>query len=55
LEGIEASKFIGYYDDLKENIFDNLDKIDINSMSKNGMKKLDTNAMSEIYKKMKQL
>ena len=55
LDGIETSKFIGYYDDLKEGIFDRLDKIDINSMSKNGMKKLNTNAMSEIYKKMKQL
>ena len=55
LDGIETSKFIGYYDDLKEDIFYSLDKIDINSMSKNGMKKLNTNAMSEIYKKMKQL
>ena len=55
LDGIETSKFIGYYDDLKEGIFDRLDKIDINSMSKNGMKKLNTNAMSEIYKEIKQL
>ena len=55
LDGIETSKFIGYYDDLKEGIFDRLDKIDINSMSKNGMKKLNTNAMSEIYKEIKKL
>ena len=49
LDSIDSSKFIGYYDNINENIFLNLNKLDINSMSRNGMKNLNTQAVEKIY------
>jgi spore coat polysaccharide biosynthesis predicted glycosyltransferase SpsG len=53
LDSINSSKFIGYYNNIDESIFNDLSKLDINSMSKNGMKNLNTQAIKKIYKDIK--
>jgi spore coat polysaccharide biosynthesis predicted glycosyltransferase SpsG len=53
LNNLKSSKFIGYYDKIDESIFENLDKLDIRSMSKNGLDNLNTQAVEELYKAIK--
>jgi len=49
LDAIDSSFFLGYYDKINENIFKNFNKLDINNMSRNGMKNLNTQAVEKIY------
>ncbi len=53
LDDLGSSKFLGYYDNIDETILSNLDDLDINSMSKNGMKYLNTQAVEKIYVEIK--
>ncbi|MDY0116717.1 MAG: hypothetical protein RBR59_03960 [Sulfurimonadaceae bacterium] len=55
LESINSSKFIGHHENIDESIFPDLYKLDINSMSQNGMKFLNTKASEKIYKEIKKL
>ena len=52
LQNIGSSKFIGYYDEIDENIFSDIQCIDISKLSKNGLLKLNTNAVEKIYKEI---
>ena len=49
LESVNSSRFLGYYQDIDEAIFSNLNCLDINLMSQNGMQILNTNAVEKIY------
>ena len=49
LESVNSSRFLGYYQDIDETIFSNLNCLDINLMSQNGMQILNTNAVEKIY------
>lgn len=53
LDSVGSSKFIGHHKNIDESIFNNLSDIQLDKMSTLGMKKLDTNAMSRIYKEIK--
>ena len=55
LQNLGSSIFIGHHTDIKENVFENLDRIDINYMSQIGIKDLNTNAVSRIYKEIKKI
>lgn len=50
LDEIDSSKFIGHCDDINENVFIDLSKLDIKTMSNNGLKSLNTMASEKIYK-----
>jgi len=49
LESVNSSRFLGYYQNIDETIFSNLNCLDINLMSQNGMQILNTNAVQKIY------
>ena len=53
LDESKSSKFLGHYNNPNESIFSNLNKLDIKSMSKNGLKILNTQAVELIYKEIK--
>jgi len=53
LDDIGTSKFLGYYKNIDESLFSSIDSLDINTMSKNGMKTLNTQAVEKIYKEIK--
>ncbi|MCF6184903.1 MAG: polysaccharide deacetylase family protein [Bacteroidales bacterium] len=55
LDESKSSKFIGYHENIVEAIFTDLNDLDIKSMSKNGMKILNTQAVEKIYKEIKKL
>ena len=55
LDENKSSKFIGHYKNIDETIFTDLSSLDINSMSKNGMKILNTKAIDKIYAEIKKL
>jgi len=55
LDNLGSSKFIGYYDKINENIFKNLDKLEISDMSKKGLDGLNTKASEKIYREIKLL
>ena len=52
LEDIGSSIFIGYHDTINETILNNMNKINIHELSKNGLLKLNTNAVEKIYKEI---
>ncbi len=52
LDNNKSSKFLGHYDKIDESIFSNLTRLDINTMSKNGMSLLNTKAVKKIYKEI---
>ena len=49
LEGINSSRFLGYYQNIDEAILSDLNCLDIDLMSQNGMQILNTNAVEKIY------
>lgn len=51
----KSSKFIGYYENIDETVFTDLNDLDIKSMSKNGMKILNTQSVDKIYMEVKKL
>jgi len=53
LESLNSSKFLGHYYNINEDIFSNLNILNINLMSRNGMQKLKTQAIKKIYKNIK--
>ena len=55
LDESKSSKFIGYHENIDEIVFTDLNGLDIKSMSKNGMKTLNTQAVEKIYKEIKKL
>jgi spore coat polysaccharide biosynthesis predicted glycosyltransferase SpsG len=55
LDAINSSKFIGYYENMDENMFKNLTQLDVKNMSESGLTKLNTNAVEKIYKEITQL
>ena len=55
LDSINSSKFIGHHENINEGIFFDLYKLEINSMSQNGMKFLNTKASEKIYEEIKAL
>jgi len=55
LEKNNSSKFLGYHENIDETLFSKLDKLDIKSMSKKGIEKLNTKAIQKIYKEIKNL
>lgn len=55
LEELGSSKFLGYYDKIDKNSLLNLDKLNIRSMSLNGLTNINTNAIDKIYKEIKLL
>ncbi|MFA9372813.1 MAG: hypothetical protein ACERKK_01530, partial [Poseidonibacter sp.] len=52
LDSIGASKFLGYYKDIDERLFSNLNSLDIVTMSKNGINQLNTMGAEKIYKEI---
>jgi len=52
LESIGTSEFLGFYKEINEQIFENLQGFDIEIMSKKGMEMLSTNATQKIYKEI---
>lgn len=55
LNSIESSKFIGMYIAIEESNIKDIFHLNISTMSQNGLKNLDTNAVKNIYKKIIQL
>jgi spore coat polysaccharide biosynthesis predicted glycosyltransferase SpsG len=53
LERMKSSRFLGYYKSIDETIFSDLNILDINLMSQNGMQILNTRAVEKIYKNIK--
>lgn len=53
LDDIGSSKFMGYHDNINAAILSNLETLDINNLSKNGIKNLNTQAVEKIYKEIK--
>ena len=50
---MKSSRFLGYYKSIDETIFSDLNILDINLMSQNGMQILNTRAVEKIYKNIK--
>lgn len=55
LEKIGSSKFLGHHENINETIFENLQNLDINLMSKKGMDSINANAVKQIYEEIKKL
>ena len=55
LDSLNSSKFIGYYEKIDESIFLNLDRLNINFMSKNGLSLLNTQAVVRIYREIEKI
>lgn len=55
LESINSSRFLGHYENMNKDVFSNLNILDINLMSNNGMQKLNIQAVKKIYKSIKTL
>ncbi len=53
LERMKSSRFLGHYKSIDETIFSDLNILDINLMSQNGMQILNTRAVEKIYKNIK--
>lgn len=53
LDSINSSKFLGFHEEIDDKVFSNINDLDLNNMSKNGMKHLDTKACERIYKEIK--
>jgi len=53
LDSIGSSKFLGYHNEIDNKVFSTINDLDLNSMSKNGMKHLDTKGCKRIYKEIK--
>lgn len=52
LDSIYASKFLGYYKNINEEVFKNIFELDIEEMSKQGLLNLNTKATEKIYKEI---
>jgi len=52
LDKNQSSKFIGYYENIQESIFEQFNYLDINYMSIKGMNTLDTKAVNRIYEEI---
>jgi spore coat polysaccharide biosynthesis predicted glycosyltransferase SpsG len=52
LESIGSSRFLGFYEEINEQIFGKLQDLDIESMSRKGMEILSTNATQKIYEEI---
>lgn len=55
LDNSKSSKFIGHYDKIDETVFSSFNKLDIKLMSRNGMERLNTQAVKKIYNVIKKL
>jgi spore coat polysaccharide biosynthesis predicted glycosyltransferase SpsG len=53
LESMNTSKFLGYHENFNESMFKNIDKLNINEMSKQGLLNLDTKAVYRVYEEIK--
>ncbi|MFA7084415.1 MAG: hypothetical protein WC141_07765 [Arcobacteraceae bacterium] len=49
LQELQTSRFLGYYTNIKEDIFSNLFQLDITKMSLNGLEKIKLDAANKIY------
>lgn len=52
LDSINASKFLGYYESINEDVFKNIFELNIHEMSKQGLLNLNTKATEKIYKEI---
>lgn len=52
LDSINLSKFLGYYENINEEVFENILKLDIEQMSKQGLHILNIKAAEKIYKEI---
>lgn len=55
LQSLGSSLFLGYYENIDETIFHNIKNLDIKTMSENGLLKINTQAITNIYEEVKQL
>lgn len=55
LEKIGSSKFLGHHENINESVFENLQNLDLEHMSKKGMESIHTDAVKQIYKEIKKL
>lgn len=53
LNTLHSSVFLGYHENINENIIKNIKKLEINKMSEMGMNNIYTDAVSKIYKEVK--
>ncbi|WP_419770601.1 MAG: hypothetical protein ACNI3C_02070 [Candidatus Marinarcus sp.] len=52
LDSINASKFLGYYESINEDVFKNIFELNLTEMSKQGLSHLNTKATEKIYKEI---
>lgn len=55
LDSIHSSKFLGYYKSINEEVFENIFKLNIKEMSKQGLLTLNSKAVDKIYEEIKKL